>query len=106
MSPLALNSEPKLFPSTTKTSNYRSGTLPVKKTLGLSPDLTTEVPSEHSSFTILPGKYPPIPRRDTFNHVKNWLEEVKNNGNPHMEILLVGNKNDLEEERTVTHEEG
>lgn len=45
-------------------------------------------------------------RRDTFNHVKNWLEEVKNNGNPHMEILLVGNKNDLEEERAVTYEEG
>ena len=28
------------------------------------------------------------------------------NGNPHMEILLVGNKNDLEEERVVTYEEG
>lgn len=37
-----------------------------------------------------------ITRRDTFTHVKNWLEEVKVNGNPHMEILLVGNKNDLE----------
>jgi GTPase SAR1 family protein len=36
--------------------------------------------------------------------VKNWLEEVKNNGNPHMEILLVGNKNDLEEERVVSYE--
>jgi Ras-related protein Rab-2A len=45
-------------------------------------------------------------RRDTFLHVKNWLEEVKTNGNPHMEILLVGNKNDLEEERVVTYEEG
>lgn len=43
-----------------------------------------------------------ITRKDTFNHVKNWLEEVKVNGNPHMEILLVGNKNDLENERTVS----
>lgn len=47
-----------------------------------------------------------ITRRDTFTHVKNWLEEVKVNGNPHMEILLVGNKNDLENDRTVTTEEG
>jgi GTPase SAR1 family protein len=31
---------------------------------------------------------------------------VKNNGNPHMEILLVGNKNDLESERVVSLEEG
>ena len=38
--------------------------------------------------------------------MKNWLEEVKINGNPHMEILLVANKNDLEEERVVTYEEG
>lgn len=47
-----------------------------------------------------------ITRKDTFTHVKTWLEEVKVNGNPHMEILLVGNKNDLESERTVTTEEG
>jgi len=45
-------------------------------------------------------------RVETFTHVRNWLEEVKTNGNPHMEILLVGNKNDLEEERTVSYEEG
>ena len=45
-----------------------------------------------------------ITRRETFAHVKNWLEEVKANGNPHMEILLVANKNDLEEERVVTYE--
>jgi GTPase SAR1 family protein len=38
--------------------------------------------------------------------VKNWLEEVKVNGNPHMEILLVGNKNDLENDRAVSTEEG
>lgn len=36
-----------------------------------------------------------ITRKDTFTHIKNWLEEVKANGNPYMEILLVGNKNDL-----------
>jgi Ras-related protein Rab-2A len=47
-----------------------------------------------------------ITRRDTFIHVKNWLEEVKVNGNPHMEILLVGNKNDLENDRQVALQEG
>jgi Ras-related protein Rab-2A len=47
-----------------------------------------------------------ITRKETFVHVKNWLDEVKMNGNPHMEILLVGNKNDLEEERVVSYEEG
>jgi len=31
---------------------------------------------------------------------------VKTNGNPHMEILLVGNKNDLEEDRAISYEEG
>lgn len=35
-----------------------------------------------------------------------WLEEVKNNGNPAMEILLIGNKTDLESERQVSTEEG
>ena len=47
-----------------------------------------------------------ITRKETFSHVKNWLNQVKMNGNPHMEILLVGNKNDLQEERVITFEEG
>lgn len=36
-----------------------------------------------------------ITRRDTFDHLKGWLDEVKTNGNPFMEVLLVGNKTDL-----------
>jgi Ras-related protein Rab-2A len=47
-----------------------------------------------------------ITRRESFTHVKSWLQEVKSNGNPHMQILLVGNKNDLESERVVSYEEG
>jgi Ras-related protein Rab-2A len=43
-----------------------------------------------------------ITRRDTFEHLKGWLEEVKTNGNPFMEVLLVGNKNDLEDKRVVS----
>jgi len=45
-------------------------------------------------------------RRETFNHAKNWLKEVKTNGNSYIEIILVGNKNDLEDKRQVTEEEG
>eukprot|EP00922_Rhytidocystis_sp_ex-Travisia-forbesii_P037529 GHVS01055938.1.p1 GENE.GHVS01055938.1~~GHVS01055938.1.p1 ORF type:complete len:207 (-),score=30.87 GHVS01055938.1:364-984(-) len=46
-----------------------------------------------------------ITRRDTFNHLSRWLEEVKQNANPHMTIMLIGNKCDLER-REVSTEEG
>lgn len=48
-----------------------------------------------------------ITRRDTFTHIENWLNEVKENGNPDMVIMLIGNKADLgETKRRVTYEEG
>ncbi|CCW63630.1 unnamed protein product [Phytomonas sp. EM1] len=46
-----------------------------------------------------------VSRRDTFAHVGSWLQEVRANTNPHTEILLVGNKSDLEYEREVSFEE-
>ena len=39
-------------------------------------------------------------------NLKKWLDEVKSNGNPYLQILLVGNKNDLEDERDVSYDEG
>lgn len=45
-------------------------------------------------------------RKETFSHLKEWLEEVKSNGNASMQVLLVGNKTDLESERQVSTEEG
>lgn len=45
-------------------------------------------------------------RRETFEHLQEWLEEVKANGNIAMQVLLVGNKIDLESERQVTTQEG
>ena len=45
-------------------------------------------------------------RKETFDHLKEWLEEVKANGNVSMQVLLVGNKTDLEAERQVSTEEG
>ncbi|KAF8820306.1 putative small GTPase Rab2 [Cardiosporidium cionae] len=46
-----------------------------------------------------------ITRRDTFNRLSKWLEEVRQNANPHMIIMLIGNKCDSER-REVSHEEG
>jgi GTPase SAR1 family protein len=45
-------------------------------------------------------------RRDTFNHLTRWLEEVRQNGNPDMVIMLIGNKCDLDARRQVSTEEG
>ncbi|CCW70473.1 unnamed protein product [Phytomonas sp. Hart1] len=46
-----------------------------------------------------------VSSRDTFVHVGSWLQEVRSNTSPHIEILLVGNKSDLEDEREVSFEE-
>ena len=40
-----------------------------------------------------------ITRRDTFTHLTRWLEEVRQNGNPDMTIMLIGNKSDLDPRR-------
>lgn len=37
-----------------------------------------------------------ITRRETFNHLSRWLEEARQNGNPDMVIMLIGNKADME----------
>ena len=37
-----------------------------------------------------------ITRRETFNHITTWLEEVRQNGNTDMTIVLIGNKSDLD----------
>ena len=47
-----------------------------------------------------------ITRRDTFTHLTRWLEEVKQNGNPDMSIMLIGNKSDLDARRQVSTNEG
>mmetsp|Transcript_2697 Transcript_2697/g.2827 ORF Transcript_2697/g.2827 Transcript_2697/m.2827 type:complete len:206 (-) Transcript_2697:201-818(-) len=47
-----------------------------------------------------------ITRRDSFLHLTRWLEEAKQNGNPSMTIMLIGNKSDLEHRRAVSTKEG
>jgi GTPase SAR1 family protein len=43
---------------------------------------------------------------ESFKNLSKWLEEAKLNGNPNMTFMLVGNKSDLESERTVKYEMG
>jgi len=47
-----------------------------------------------------------ITRRTTFNHLSRWLEEAKQNSNPNMVIMLIGNKSDLDHRREVSYQEG
>lgn len=44
--------------------------------------------------------------RESFNHLSRWLEEARQNGNPNMTIMLIGNKNDLDHRRAVSTKEG
>ena len=47
-----------------------------------------------------------ITRRETFDHLVKWLAEVRENASKDITIILIGNKNDLESERKISHEEG
>ena len=43
--------------------------------------------------------------RKSFTSIDSWLKDIKTNSSPDVKIFLVGNKSDLEEDRTVTTEE-
>ena len=47
-----------------------------------------------------------ITNRESFEHVNSWLIEIEKNGNKNVYKFLIGNKNDLEEQRVITKEEG
>lgn len=47
-----------------------------------------------------------ITNYETFKDIKKWLKEVKDYADSHLVTLLIGNKNDLEEQRAVKTEEG
>uniref|UniRef100_A0ACD5Y0L0 Uncharacterized protein n=1 Tax=Avena sativa TaxID=4498 RepID=A0ACD5Y0L0_AVESA len=49
-----------------------------------------------------------ITRRETFNHLATWLEDVRQHAdwNNKVTIMLVGNKTDLPHKRVVSTEEG
>lgn len=41
----------------------------------------------------------------TYEYVERWLKELYDHADPHIVIMLVGNKNDLEAQRTVPTDE-
>ena len=47
-----------------------------------------------------------IDNKESFNHVENWLNDLKSQANPDVRIFLVGNKADLEEDRKINKEDG
>jgi small GTP-binding protein len=47
-----------------------------------------------------------ITRRTSFQNCVKWLEEIQEHGYAKMLIVLIGNKNDLQDQRKVSFEEG
>ena len=47
-----------------------------------------------------------IAKRDSFENIKRWVNELRMNGDKDVAIVIVGNKSDLIEERVVSKEEG
>ncbi|KAK5581374.1 hypothetical protein RB653_001406 [Dictyostelium firmibasis] len=43
-----------------------------------------------------------VTNRESYNHITNWLSDVKSLASPDVTIILVGNKADLTEQREVT----
>lgn len=46
-----------------------------------------------------------ITKRQTFDHVARWLEELRGHADKNIVIMLVGNKTDLEDTRAVPTED-
>ncbi|KRX11172.1 P-loop containing nucleoside triphosphate hydrolase [Pseudocohnilembus persalinus] len=44
-------------------------------------------------------------RQNTFENIKKWLQELREHADPNIVIMLVGNKNDLKEQRAVKTED-
>lgn len=46
-----------------------------------------------------------ITKRQTFDHIPRWLEELRNHADKNIVIILIGNKCDLEDQRSVPTED-
>ena len=47
-----------------------------------------------------------ITKKDTFESVDKWINDLKSTGDPKMTIIIIGNKLDLEHKREVLKEQG
>lgn len=46
-----------------------------------------------------------ITKRQTFDHIPRWLEELRGHADKNIVIILIGNKTDLEDQRNVPTED-
>ena len=46
-----------------------------------------------------------ITKRQTFDHIPRWLEELRGHADKNIVIILIGNKSDLENQRAVPTED-
>ena len=47
-----------------------------------------------------------INSRDSFENIEMWLRELRTHSNPDAKVFLIGNKNDLDNERVITKDQG
>eukprot|EP01124_Arcella_intermedia_P023692 TRINITY_DN3817_c0_g1_i1.p1 TRINITY_DN3817_c0_g1~~TRINITY_DN3817_c0_g1_i1.p1 ORF type:complete len:143 (+),score=32.08 TRINITY_DN3817_c0_g1_i1:235-663(+) len=47
-----------------------------------------------------------VTQRNTFNHIRYWLSEIRNHGREGFYTIIVGNKTDMNDRRVVSTEEG
>ena len=47
-----------------------------------------------------------ITRKDSFTNLEKWVNELKSTADPKVTIIIIGNKNDLEDKRQVLKEQG
>ena len=55
----------------------------------------------HGAFVVYD-----ITLKESFEAVDRWINDLRNNTDERLEIILIGNKSDLEEKRQVSKEEG
>ncbi|VVB13943.1 unnamed protein product [Arabis nemorensis] len=46
-----------------------------------------------------------VTRRQTFDHIPRWLEELRGHADKNIVIILIGNKSDLEDQRAISIED-
>ncbi|CAA7400966.1 unnamed protein product [Spirodela intermedia] len=46
-----------------------------------------------------------ITKRQSFDHIPRWLEELRSHADKNLVIMLIGNKSDLEDQRSVSTED-
>ena len=47
-----------------------------------------------------------ITRKETFDNIEKWVNDLKTAGDPKITIIIIGNKSDLADKRQITKEEG